>query len=55
MQISPGTPTGAVRPETGSTILASVCGIAVPTVLTRRSMSSSRSLMNDTGAVSVMP
>jgi hypothetical protein len=55
VQTSPGTPRGTVRPDAGSTIFASMCGMTRPTVDTRRSTLSSGRVMNVTGAVSVIP
>src|SRR6185503_15967112 len=50
-----GVPRGAVSFDSGSIICTSTCGITVPTVETRRSRSSVRRVIVDTGEVSVMP
>jgi hypothetical protein len=55
VHISPGWLRGSVRPLSGSMTLTSTCGIARPTVDTRRSMESSTLVCVDTGDVSVIP
>ena len=55
MHSSPVAPRGTTSPVTGSTIFVSTCGMVRPTVWVRTSRESSRRVMVDTGAVSVMP